>query len=86
MAVRIRADNRVLCAAMHPAEEGDIYVNDAIHYFLACEAKVLVTEPHEQHIKRGEWWWVNATPMDTVIDAFYLERPGVDTGGCNGRC
>lgn len=74
MAVRIRKDGRVLCAAMHPAEEGDCYVNDSVHYALSVEAKVLVTEPHEQHKDRGEWWWVNAIPASVEIDAFYLEK------------
>jgi len=71
MAVRIRKDGRVLCAAMHPAEAGDIYVDDGVHYHLSVEAKVLVTEPHERHRIHGEWWWINAVPDGVQIEKFY---------------
>lgn len=71
MAVRIRKDGRILCAAMHQEESGDIYIDDGIHYHLSVEAKVLVTQTHEQHKNRGEWWWVNNIPKDIVIDDFY---------------
>jgi hypothetical protein len=71
VAVRIRKDGRVLCAAMHPAEEGDIYLDDPTHYYLSVEVKVLATEPHERHKDRGEWWWINAIPVDVTIDEFY---------------
>jgi hypothetical protein len=73
MALRVRKDGRVLCAAMHPQEEGDMYVSDRLHYYLSVERKVLVTEPHEHHKNRGEWWWLNAIPSDVSIDSFYLE-------------
>lgn len=73
MAVRIRLDGRVLCAAMFPAEQGDIYLDDGVHYYLSVIAKVLVTEPHEQHSIHGHWWFVNAIPPEAKIDSFYLE-------------
>lgn len=73
MAVRIRKDGWVLCAAMHPEEDGDIYIHDGLHYYLSVECKVLVTEPHEKHSQHGQWWWVNAIPPDREIDSFYLE-------------
>lgn len=34
MALRIRKDGRILCAAYHPAEEGDLYLDDHIHSYL----------------------------------------------------
>ena len=72
MALRIRKDGRILCAAMHPEEEGDTYIHDGLHYQLSVEEKVLCTEPHEQHKERGEWWWVGNIPKDILIDSFYL--------------
>lgn len=72
MAVRVRTNGRVLCAAMHPEEAGDIYLDDGIHYILSAELKVLVTEPHEMHKLRGEWWWLGLVPADVVIDSFYV--------------
>ena len=71
MALRIRADGRVLCAAHHSAEPGDTYLDDAMHYFLSVEAHVLVTEPIERHRERGEWWWAGNVPAGVVIDPIY---------------
>ena len=76
MAVRVRADGTILCAAMHPARAGDVYIDDPLHYALSVEAKVLVTEPMDQggrggHACHGEWWWRGAVPPDATIDGFY---------------
>lgn len=80
MAVRIRTDGRILCAAMHPARRGDTYLHDGIHYHLSVELRLLVTERADYvagsrggHRAHGEWWWRNAVPSDVVIDPFYLE-------------
>lgn len=36
MAVRVRKESgNIVCAAFSEAEEGDVYVNDAVHYWLA---------------------------------------------------
>jgi len=72
MAVRVRTDGRILCAAMHEAEKGDIYIDDAIHYYLSVEVRMLVTEPHEKHSQHGQWWWKGTQPPDAEIDNFYL--------------
>jgi len=72
MAVRIRIDNRVLCAAMHAAEPGDIYIDDYLHYYLSVVIRILVTEDHEKHSQHGEWWWKGMIPEGVEIDPFYL--------------
>lgn len=72
MALRIRKDGRVLCAAMHKEELGDTYIDDGVHYFLSVENKLLVTEPMESHKDRGEWWWNGNVPSEIVLDEFYL--------------
>lgn len=74
MAVRIRRDGRVLCAAMHPAEPGDTYLDDGLHYKLSVELGALVTEPMDSdvgrggHAAHGEWWWRDEVPADVVIE------------------
>lgn len=78
MAARIRADGRILCAAMHPAEPGDVYLHDVIHGML-IRSGALVTEPMEQDIGRcggrgghgahGEWWWRSDVPENVVLEA-----------------
>jgi hypothetical protein len=80
VAVRIRRGGRILCAARYPAEDGDTYLDDGLHYRLATELHALVTEPMELsegeglggHAVHGEWWWRDAVPEEAVIDSFYL--------------
>ena len=73
MALRIRKDGRILCAAIHLQEDEDIYINDALHYQLSVIHKILVTEYIESHKLRGEWWVKNQVPKGIKIDKFYLE-------------
>lgn len=80
MAVRIRQDGTILCAAAHPEQPGDTYLHDGLHYKLSVELGALVTEPmhadpvnpgrggHEAH---GCWWWQDEVPQDAVLE----ERP-----------
>jgi hypothetical protein len=76
MAVRIRKDGRIFCAAMHRAEEGDSYLDDGVHYYLSVERRVLRTEPMEGHAKHGQWWWAGQEPEWAYIDPFYEELSG----------
>ncbi len=76
MAVRIRKDGRILCAAMHLAEPGDTYIDDGLHHILHCDYKLLVTESWDGgHSEHGEWWWAGNVPHGIVIDPFDLEPP-----------
>lgn len=75
MAVRIRKTGEILCAAMHPEEPGDVYLDDGIHYRLSVELKVLVSEPMERHQHDGLWWWRDEVPDDRAIDPFYERSP-----------
>lgn len=77
--MRVRADGRVLCGAMHPEMPGDVYLDDGEAYRLSVELRVLVTEPMVLpageglggHAAHGEWWWVGQAPPAAVIDPFY---------------
>lgn len=51
MAVRIRKGGKIVCAAMNPKRQGDIYIDDGLHYYLSVEQKLLVTEPYRLHKK-----------------------------------
>ncbi|KKM13696.1 hypothetical protein LCGC14_1713570 [marine sediment metagenome] len=68
MALRIRKDGRILCAAAHPAEPGDTYIDDALHYEMSVIHKVIVTEPFEYHQRHGQWWWAGDIPEDVQIE------------------
>jgi len=82
MAVRIRSNGDILCAAMHPELSGDTYIDDGLHYELSVERKLLVTEAmelaqgvgHGGHGRHGQWWWSGQTPDTAVIDPFYLKE------------
>ena len=75
MAVRIRLDGRILCAAINAAEDGDVYINDDIHYKLSVEEKILITTENEHHkLNDGEWWWKGREPKNIPIDKFYYEQ------------
>lgn len=76
MAVRIREDGTIVCAAMHPEEPGDTYLHDGLHYRLSVDLGVLVTEPMEceggrgGHGKHGLWWWRDRVPDDVQLERF----------------
>lgn len=55
MAARVRSDGTVVCAAMFPAEEGDIYIEDSLHYELTVELGLLEADPN--HKVNGLWYW-----------------------------
>ena len=74
MAVRIRKDGRIFCAALRPAEEGDTYIDDDLHYQLSVEKKVLVAEPWAKHKISAEWWWAGNVPKDIVVDDILTTR------------
>jgi len=74
MALRIRKNGRVLCAVMHTEEPGDTYIDDTLHYEMSAVHKALVTEEHEQHQHRGEWWWAGNVPTGIVIAEYYLKK------------
>ena len=57
MSLRIRKDGRILCAAIHPKEKGDIYIEDDIHYLMSVIYEVIYTDEWEKHKVHGQWWW-----------------------------
>ena len=72
MAVRIRKNGQIFCAALNKAELGDCYINDGVSYYLSVEMKVLVTTENDTHMATGgEWWWKGQEPCDIKIDEFY---------------
>ncbi len=64
----------MFCAAMHPAEDDDTYIDDELHYRLSVELGALVTEPMHckdgrgGHANHGEWWFAYDIPVDVTLD------------------
>jgi hypothetical protein len=55
MSLRIRKDGTILCGAMSIAEEGDVYIDDNIHYYLSVLTEAIV--PCKKHFESGLWYW-----------------------------
>lgn len=71
MAIRVRKDGRMFCAALRPAKDGDTYIDDTLHHQLCAVHRVIVSEPADQHQVSAEWWWRGAVPSEVEIDPFY---------------
>lgn len=71
MAVRIRADGIIVCAAMHPEAIGDTYLDDGVHYRLSAELNVLVTRSNDKHQLYGRWWWSREVPDGVTVDLWW---------------
>ena len=60
MAIRIRKDGKILCAKYHKVEEGDIYIDDAIHeYLTGCNGIIPLEEAPlcYYNSKIHQWFW-----------------------------
>jgi hypothetical protein len=68
MAVRVRHDGTIWCAAMTLPEPSDrAYIDDGLHYTLSVELGALVTDPEPEHTRRGgQWWWRHEAPARLV--------------------
>lgn len=76
MAVRIRKDGIIVCAALNPPLDGDCYIDDDLHYELSVIRRILVTTENDHHMKNGgQWWWKGQEPDCVIIDSFYLSNP-----------
>lgn len=80
MALRVRQNGQILCAAKHRAEPGDTYLHDGLHYRLSVDLGAVVTEPmycdggRRGHAYHGEWWWRDRVPADIEIDPYHLRK------------
>ncbi len=55
MSIRIRKNGSIICGAMSLAEEGDVYLDDNIHYYLSVLTEAII--PCKNHFKTGLWFW-----------------------------
>jgi len=52
MAVRVRMNGQMVCAAQSDAEAGDVYIDDAVHHLLHTDLKIIGTDDE------GDTWRV----------------------------
>lgn len=62
MAIRVRKDGTMWCAALTEPMDGDTYIDDALHYEMSAVHGVIVALLHEEHQKHPQWWWVMSAP------------------------
>jgi hypothetical protein len=67
MAVRIRKDGSIVCAAITSEVPGDTYLDDTVHHELSSRG-LLVSEPEPEHSNNGGlWWWSGNIPCRVKI-------------------
>lgn len=54
MAIRIRKNGLILCARLSKEKEGDVYLNDKLHY-LNVQRGTIVTKIYPLHKRTGKW-------------------------------
>lgn len=64
MAIRVRKDGTMWCAAHTQPEAGDTYIDDGQHYYLSVECGLIVALPMPDHVNHPQWWWANAAPPE----------------------
>lgn len=62
MAIRVRKDGTMICAALSKPEQGDTYIDDTLHYEMSVIHGVIVSLPEPEHTKDPRWWWVEQKP------------------------
>lgn len=71
MAIRVRSDGTMLCAALSDPMPGDTYIDDSLHYEMSVIYRVIVSEPIGKHLLSGRWWWRGAVPEGVKIAEQY---------------
>lgn len=64
MAIRVRTDGTMWCAALTPEMPGDTYIDDGLHYQMSVEHGVIVALPMFAHESHPQWWWAASAPIE----------------------
>ena len=64
MSLRWRINGELLCAAKHPEENDDTYIDDRLHGLLA-DLEVVIPENDEENT--GQWIWVDNSFLRSVV-------------------
>lgn len=71
MALRIRTNGDIFCAALNKEENGDIYINDDLHYLFTVVKKIIVTQAEPAHSRSGgQWWFKYEVPEGIKIEKY----------------
>lgn len=64
MAIRVRKDGTMWCAAHTDSQPGDTYIDDTLHYEMSVVHSVIVAYPMPRHIEEPQWFWTATAPED----------------------
>ena len=71
MALRIRDNGDIFCAALTEEEFGDNYIHDGLSYILTVQKRFIVTMPEPYHTESGgQWWWKDDVPEGVEIEVW----------------
>lgn len=62
MAIRVRDNGEMVCAAHSDYREGDTYIDDGLHYEMSVVHGVIVSFPMPKHLKDPRWFWAGTAP------------------------
>lgn len=81
MAIRVRKDGTMWCAALTEEHTGDTYIDDGLHYEMSIENGVIVALPMPEHKENPQWWWTSSAPSEadfTMSEIAYGRRAAKD--------
>lgn len=58
MAIRIRSNGDLICAAKSEPMPNDFYIDDGLHYMLSVIQKCLIADKNEE--TNGKWHWLHS--------------------------
>ena len=77
MALRVRTSGRILCAAKSKPEEGDVYIDDAVHGWLAGSYEIsqhLIKSQGEDKNGEEEWKVINGSSHEERKANYWFGR------------
>lgn len=72
MAIRMRANGELICAAVSTPEEGDSYIDDRLHYQLSVISRAILADA--DHKSNGLWHWVHGDKQLATTEKNILEE------------
>lgn len=70
MAIRVRKDGSMWCAAHTARRPGDRYIDDWLHYRLSVELGLIASLPMPCHVIYPRWWRVTRKRARDKIRAY----------------
>ena len=80
MAIRVRKDGTMWCAAHTAEQSGDTYIDDGLHYQMSVVHGAIVALPMPAHLDNPQWWWADNAPEGCDISFVELRAARQSSG------